>query len=74
MWRGGGPESGDAMALARARARKKSGVVRAPVADSSLAELENEHRERLEEYRRRKEELEATREALSTKKGGGSKV
>ena len=59
--------------LQEARARKKSGVVRAPVADSTLAELENEHRERLEEYRRRKEVLEATRAKLSTKKGG-SKV
>ena len=56
--------------LQEARARKKSGVVRAPVADSSLAELEDEHRERLEEYRRRKEALAATRAALSTKKGG----
>ena len=55
--------------LQEARARKKSGVVRAPVADSTLAELEDEHRERLEEYRRRKEALAATRAALSTKKG-----
>jgi len=76
-----GAAEGDATArrkarqvLQEARARKKSGVVRAPVADSSLAELENDHRERLEEYRRRKEALEATRAALSTKKGGGSKV
>ena len=50
----------------RARARKKSGVTRAPVADSTLAELEDE-------YRRRKESLAETRAALSTKKGG-SKV
>ena len=75
-----GAAEGDATArrkarqvLQEARARKKSGVVRAPVADSSLAELEDEHRERLEEYRRRKEVLEATRAKLSTKKGG-SKV
>ena len=75
-----GAAEGDATArrkarqvLQEARARKKSGVVRAPVADSTLAELEDEHRERLEEYRRRKEVLEATREALSTKKGA-SKV
>ena len=75
-----GAAEGDATArrkarqvLQEARARKKSGVVRAPVADSSLAELEDEHRERLEEYRRRKEALAATRAALSTKKGG-SKV
>ena len=75
-----GATEGDATArrkarqvLQEARARKKSGVVRAPVADSSLAELEDEHRERLEEYRRRKEVLEATRAKLSTKKGG-SKV
>jgi hypothetical protein len=74
-----GAAEGDATArrkarqvLQEARARKKSGVVRAPVADSVLAELEHEHRERLEEYRRRKEALAATR-ALSTKKGG-SKV
>ena len=76
-----GATEGDATArrkarqvLQEARARKKSGVVRAPVADSSLAELEDEHRERLEEYRRRKEALAATRAKLSTKKGGGSKV
>ncbi|CAH0366539.1 unnamed protein product [Pelagomonas calceolata] len=75
-----GATEGDATArrkarqvLQEARARKKSGVVRAPVADSSLAELEDEHRERLEEYRRRKEALAATRAKLSTKKGG-SKV
>ena len=75
-----GAAEGDATArrkarqvLQEARARKKSGVVRAPVADSTLVELEDEHRERLEEYRRRKEGLEATREALSTKKGA-SKV
>ena len=75
-----GAAEGDATArrkarqvLQEARARKKSGVVRAPVADSSLAELEDEHRERLEEYRRRKEALAATRAKLSTKKGG-SKV
>ena len=59
--------------LQEARARKKSGVVRAPVADETLAAMEDEHRERLEEYRRRKEALEATRAALSTKKGA-SKV
>ena len=75
-----GAAEGDATArrkarqvLQEARARKKSGVVRAPVADSTLAELEDEHRERLEEYRRRKEALAATRAALFTKKGG-SKV
>ena len=75
-----GATEGDATArrkarqvLQEARARKKSGVVRAPVADEMLAAMEDEHRERLEEYRRRKEALEATRAALSTKKGG-SKV
>ena len=75
------PTKGDATArrkarqvLQEARARKKSGVVRAPIADEMLAEMEDQHRERLEEYRRRKEALEATRAALSTKKGGGSKV
>ena len=76
-----GAAEGDATArrkakqvLQEARARKKSGVVRAPVAESMLAVLEDEHRERLEEYRRRKEALAATRAALFTKKGGGSKV
>ena len=61
-----GRDEGDATARAKAKkvlrevsARRKRGTVRAPAADSTLAELEGEHQAQLEEYGRRKAALAA---------------